>query len=514
MFSVLLLAGSFSQDSFGFGDYDLISEFGSFGISKSGHFSHPQFIAVGDDGSIYVGDFGNKRIQKFSDSGKYIAEWGKSGKQAGEFRHPTGIAVSADSVFVADRELHRIQKFSTDGEFIAEWGQKGIYDGQFRFPNGVAVNNGTLYVVDTGNYRVQMFSTDGEFISSFGSSGLGEGQLLTGIGIDIDSEGNVYVADRGNGKIEKFTADGEFIESLKFTAHDYVFFPEAIAIDPNDVIFIANAGNSRILHLGPGSDLSLNYIEQHGPYPDSFDLLGGLAIGSNGQLLAVDSLKHKINSFETPFYIEPEIVDSVEIPVVEVVVKEQKKPEITAPPSLIIEAEDLLTSVSYGEATATDGDGIKKIINNAPEAFSLGITNIIWIAFDNVGYSSSVYQTVNIQTCGKAYYDYNFIEGTPGDDVIDGTDDDDLIFGLEGDDLISGGLGNDCIFGGSGDDTLSGGDGDDTIKGNSGNDILKGELGDDVIYAGSGFNELDGNHGYDRCYPSELNRDLLSDCVE
>ncbi len=168
VFSILLLSNSFSQSSFGLGDYDFISEWGSFGIAKSGHFSYPQFIAVDDDGNIYVSDLGNKRIQKFSSNGEYISQWGNSGKQSGEFHYPSGIAVSGESVFVADRDLNRIQKFSLDGEFIKEWGEKGKQDGQLFFPNGIAVNNGTVYVADTGNQRIQMFSTDGEFISSFG----------------------------------------------------------------------------------------------------------------------------------------------------------------------------------------------------------------------------------------------------------------------------------------------------------------------------------------------------------
>ena len=133
--SVLLLATSFTQTSFGFGDYDFLSEWGSFGIVDAGHFSHPQFIAVGEDGSIYVSDLGNKRVQKFTSEGQYLTEWGKSGKLSGEFHYPSGIAVSADSVFVADRDLNRIQKFTTDGEFVSQWGGKGIYEGQFYFDN-------------------------------------------------------------------------------------------------------------------------------------------------------------------------------------------------------------------------------------------------------------------------------------------------------------------------------------------------------------------------------------------
>lgn len=513
MFSVFLLANSFAQTSAGLQDYELISELGSFGIAKPGHLSHPQFVAVDGDSNLYVSDFGNKRIQKFSSNGEFVAEWGKSGKQPGEFHHPSGIAISDGFVFVADRDLNRIQKFTTDGDFVLEWGQKGKYEQQFFFPNGISVHDGTVYVVDTGNQRIQMFSTDGEFISSFGSSGIGEGQFVTPIGIDIDVDGNVYVTDKGNSKIEKFKSDGEFIESLKFDSYDYTFSPEAIAVDPNGDMFIVNSANNRILHLPQNSNLFLNYIEQLGPYPDSFHLITDITIGNNGELFIVDSLKHKIQSFETSFYIEPEIVDSIEIPIVETPPKDQTKPVIIAPISLEVEAEDMLTSVLYGEATATDDSGIKTIINNAPEAFSPGITNIIWIAFDNAGHSSNAYQTITVKTCGNVYSDYNIIEGTQGDDVIEGTDGNDLIFGLAGNDLISGGNGDDCIFGGFGDDIISGDDGDDTIKGNSGHDILKGESGIDVIYSNSGSDVIDGGSQNDRCYSSNSS-DLLLNCEE
>jgi len=514
VFSVLLLANSFAQSSFGLGDYDYISEWGSFGITGPGHFSHPQFIAVDDDGSIYVTDLGNKRVQKFSSNGEYITEWGNSGKQSGEFHYPSGIAVSDDFVYVADRDLNRIQKFTTDGEFVTKWGEKGSYDGQLLFPNGVAVNNGIVYVADTGNQRIQIFSTDGEFISSFGSSGLGEGQFLTVVGIDIDEEGNVYVTDRGNSKVEKFSPNGELIESFPFHSSNYIFSPEAITVDSTGKMFIVNSANDRILYLSQNSNLKLNVFDQLGPYRNSFNYITDIAIGINGELLVVDSANHKIKSFETEFYEKPVTVDSIKISdVAEDLPIDKTWPIIIAPPSIEIEAVDLLTVVLYGEATATDESGIKVIINNAPDVFSLGVSTIIWIAFDNTGYSSSTSQTITVKTCGNIYSDYNIIMGTQGDDVIQGTDGNDLIFGLAGNDIISGGEGNDCIFGGFGDDTISGGDGDDTIKGNSGNDILKGQSGSDLIYANSGSDVIDGGADTDRCYsPDNSKNDLLLNC--
>ncbi|MDC4231006.1 MAG: 6-bladed beta-propeller [Nitrosopumilus sp.] len=517
MFSVFLLANSFAQSSFGYGDYEYLSEFGSHGIVKPGYFSHPQFIEVGNDGSIYVSDLGNKRVQKFSSDGQYITDWGKSGKQPGEFHYPSGIAVSDDSVFVADRELNRIQKFSLDGEFVIEWGKKGIYEGQFFFPGGIAVNNEIVYVVDTGNQRVQMFSTDGEFLSSFGSSGLGDGQFLTAVGIDIDTDGNVYVTDKGNSKIEKFDANGEFIESFPFYAPRYIFSPEAITVDPNGDMFIVNSATDRILHLSQDSNLKLNIFDQIGKYPNSFDYITDITIGINGELLIVDSTNHTIKSFETEFYVEPVIDDSIEIPdeIIEDFSHDTISPVITAPPSLTIEATDMLTTVLFGEATATDESGIKTIINNAPDVFSPGVSTILWIAFDNARNSSTATQTITVDTCGRTYSDYNIIEGTEGNDIIQGTVGDDLIFGLAGNDIISGGDGDDCIFGGYGDDIISGNDGNDTIKGNSGHDILKGESGADVIYSNSGSDVIDGGVDTDRCYtPTGSQTDLLLNCEE
>jgi len=279
-------------------------------------------------------------------------------------------------------------------------------------------------------------------------------------------------------------------------------------------MFIVNSANGRILHLSQDSNLSLNVFDKLGPYTKSFDFLSDIAIGINGELLIVDSVNHKIQSFETEFYEPPVIGDSVEIPeVVEEVPYDQTKPVIIAPVSLVVEATDMLTTVSFGNATATDESGIKAIINNAPEAFSPGISTIVWIAFDNVGHTASTSQTITVRTCGNTYSDYNIIEGTPGDDVIHGTDGNDLIFGLAGNDIIYGGNGNDCIFGGYGDDIISGGDGDDTIKGNSGHDILKGDSGDDLIYSNSGSDVIDGGADNDRCYPSESS-DLLLNCEE
>lgn len=518
--SAILLVSSFAQHSFALGDYDYVSEWGEFGIVAPGHFSYPQFIAVDDDGNSYVTDLGNKRVQKFSSTGEFEYAWGGSGKLPGEFYYPSGIAANDNFVFVADHDLHKVQKFLLNGTFVDQWGSFGIKDNQFKYPYGLTLDSeDNVYVVDTGNQRIQKFTSDGEYVLSFGSSGMGDGEFLTAIGIDTDADDNVYVTDKGNRKIEKFNSTGFLIKSMPFSGINYVFTPEGITIDPDGKIFVTNSANNRILYLEQDENLSLNVHEQLGSYPSTFSMLTDIALGINGELLVVDSASHKVQSFETPFYAEPTIVESPEIVAPEIVASEVFEdfsydvidPRIMAPSDMILDATGLYTHVSIGDSMAVDYDsGIKTVLNNAPEAFSLGVNKVTWIAFDNAGNTAEAFQTITINACGNVYSNYNLIIGTIQDDVLVGTSSDDLIFGLEGADIISGLDGDDCIFGGNGDDVIYGNDGYDTIAGGNGNDVLKGQSGYDVIYGNDGLDVIDGGSEDDHCY--DVSDNLIVNC--
>ena len=216
-----------------------------------------------------------------------------------------------------------------------------------------------MYVVDTGNQRIQKFTTDGDFISSFGSSGLGPGQFLTVVGIDIDDDGNIFVTDKGNSKIEKFSSDGILQKSFSFYYSNYNFSPEAIAIDPSGKMFVVNSAYDKILHLSLESDLRLSIFDQLGPYSAySFDVVTDVDFGLNGELLIVDSANHKIQYYETEFYEVPALEYHEDVEVVEIIIEDQIRPEIVAPESLIVEATDMLSDISIGEATAFDESGI------------------------------------------------------------------------------------------------------------------------------------------------------------
>jgi hypothetical protein len=69
-------------------------------------------VAVDSAGYVYVADYYNNRIQKFSSTGTFLAKWGAYGNGDGQLKNPIGVAIdSAGYVYVSDYYNNRIQKF-------------------------------------------------------------------------------------------------------------------------------------------------------------------------------------------------------------------------------------------------------------------------------------------------------------------------------------------------------------------------------------------------------------------
>jgi uncharacterized protein (TIGR03437 family) len=237
----------------------------------------PTSVAVDAVGNLFIAERGIRtgiggRIRKVSPDGiiTTVAGNGTQGfsgdggpATAAELDGPTGVAVDgAGNLFIADN--NRIRKVSASGAIATVAGDGA--PGRFFFgdggpataagldlPTGVAMDGaGNLFIADVGNYRVRRVSPDGAITTVAGN----------GVSVAVDAGGNLFIADIGNHRIRRVSPDG-IITTVAGTGTQgfsgdggpatsaELNFPNAVAVDRERNLFIADGSNHRIRKVSP-----------------------------------------------------------------------------------------------------------------------------------------------------------------------------------------------------------------------------------------------------------------------
>ncbi len=211
--------------------------------SGDGQFNNPYGLGVDASGNVFVSEYYNDRVQKFTSSGMFLTKWGSNGIGDGEFNQPLGVAVDGSgNVFVADTSNGRVQEFMNTGTFLGKWVTGGP-------PFDIAVDSGgNVYVAESNNHRVEKYMSSGTFLTNWGSLGSGDGEFSQPSGVAVDGSGNVFVADTGNNRIQEFTNTGTFLAKWGTTGsgNGEFFAPYGVGVDTSGNIFVADTNNNRI----------------------------------------------------------------------------------------------------------------------------------------------------------------------------------------------------------------------------------------------------------------------------
>jgi len=194
--------------------YDLDGKFlRAFGDKRV--FQRPTGLAVNPKGDrVYVVDTGgigsnNHHVLVFDPAtGKLVQTIGKRGDKPGEFNLPLTDNVGPDgTLYVVDGGNFRVEAFNPDGTFKFTFGSVGRMPGQFARPKGIATDkDGNIYVVDTAFGNFQIFNSKGQllmFVGSRGQSG-DPGKFMLPAGIAVDADGRIYVVDQFFRKVDVF----------------------------------------------------------------------------------------------------------------------------------------------------------------------------------------------------------------------------------------------------------------------------------------------------------------------
>ncbi len=288
--------------------------YGSQGM-ELGQFQRPRDLAVAPDGSLYVVDTDNHRIQHLSDSGEILQVWGSFGDvttgsaPGGAFNQPWGIALGPDgAVYVADTWNHRVQKFSPAGEFLTMWGAFGQAETPTAFwgPRDIVVSSdGKVMITDTGNKRVVIFDEQGNFITEFGNAGMNPGEFDEPTGLALGADGKLYVADTWNQRVQVFVPD-EAGDYYPFAAWDLsAWYGQSLdnkpylAVDEQGRVYIADPEGYRILVLSAEGQ-ALYYWGDYGADLSTFGMPASVALDGLGGIWVSDAGNSRLMYFQLP----------------------------------------------------------------------------------------------------------------------------------------------------------------------------------------------------------------------
>lgn len=291
--------------------------------SGPGEFNFPIGIAVSSADEIFVTDHYNNRLQKFRSDGKFLSEFPV-------LQHPGGIALDeAGNIYLSHfgesrsqfaRTPDRISVYDANGKFVREWGKSGKADGEFDMPGGIAIGrDGRVYVADQTNRRIQVFDRNGKFLAKWGEYGVKPGQFggnssrLSRVGgpqfVALDRAGDVYTTEGSLGRVQKFTSDGKFLLAWgdnkdapgsfggAFTGFKATLQgPIAICIDRENCVWVS-AVCGRIQRFSNDGKFLGGFGGEQGKRPGQFFAPHGIAFDSHGDLYVVDAYNQRIQKF-------------------------------------------------------------------------------------------------------------------------------------------------------------------------------------------------------------------------
>jgi uncharacterized protein (TIGR03437 family) len=260
-------------------------------VAKSASIGDPTRLATDAAGNVYFGSLHSVFRVDAGGTLTRVAGNGRPGNSgdggpaaAAQLSFPMGLAAdTAGNLFVADRDASVVRKIAANGIIttVAGSGTPGFAgDGgaatsaQINGPYGVAVGaGGSLYIADTGNNVVRKVSPDGAIrtVAGTGTRGyLGDGGAALSAWLNapeavaVDAEGNLYIADTFNGRIRRVGTDG-VIDTVAGVGSTGIYsgdggparsaaisLPTDVALDGAGTLYLADFGNTRVRMVSGG----------------------------------------------------------------------------------------------------------------------------------------------------------------------------------------------------------------------------------------------------------------------
>lgn len=189
-----------------------VDTFGAPGVEE-GELLGPQYLAADEEGFIYVSDWGNRRVSKFTQEGEFLLSFGAAVGSFEGLSRPTGIAYSDESIIVADRAPSgaRLLRFDLSGNLLQE-----ISGLPMTAPESIrALPGGRLLIADSGSIHI-IDLRDERVIQT-----IEDGITARVTSADLDANGNIVAVDFDENALLLFAQERTLYSGLQVQV-DYI----------------------------------------------------------------------------------------------------------------------------------------------------------------------------------------------------------------------------------------------------------------------------------------------------
>ncbi len=218
----------------------------------SGRFNDPSAIALSDDGTLFVVDSRNNRLQLFTSQGKFIKSIGGFGFDADQFDFPIDIWVkSILNIYVCDYNNRRLQRYDRQMNYLAMLTSNPNWPEEFQFGEvlSCALNSqNDLFILDHQEEKVVKLNRNGQPERFFGTYESGAGELEEAVQTDIFNDRWLLISDAGLRAVMVYDFFGTFIKAI--TDREFKH-PAGLATQERTGIFVADESAKKVFLIKP-----------------------------------------------------------------------------------------------------------------------------------------------------------------------------------------------------------------------------------------------------------------------
>jgi DNA-binding beta-propeller fold protein YncE len=258
-------------------------------------------IDVTSDGELWVADYGNFRVHRYTPEGEFVAAYPSDGSDApdGLVSKLRDVSVGPDgSVWLVDVWNHRFQRFAADGSHLGTWGRRGSAAPYgMNYPRGIGVDPATshVWVANTRSHQLRVYDEQQRHLFDVGTGEDSNRQGSFRWPLDVDfAGGTAVVADYIGNRVKGIrTSDGRELWSVVSRNVHGVAVDEAAnrfyAVgQAHDVVYVHRLSDGRELGTigGPGTG------------PGRFQRPWDIEL-ADGRLYVTDAARNKVIVYAT-----------------------------------------------------------------------------------------------------------------------------------------------------------------------------------------------------------------------